>query len=640
MNRLRAVWAGTITLCVIAVLAASSMGAEIPAKINYQGMLADASGEPLPGEHTVVFRIFDADAGGTELWSETQPVTADTSGVFSAILGSADSIDAGFDGPRWLEIEVDGEILTPRRELVSVPYAFQAASAHMVAGFHADAFADSAHSHHSLDAADGNPVGAVFVDDLGKVGIGTATPTAKLHVDEQSNGPSAIAIYGYASSPTAQGSNGVIGIASSADTTVPPVGVYGSATDVFGNGKGVYGKTYGASGTALYGYASNYSGQNFGLRVHTNSPAGYAGYFTGGRNYFEGRVGIGIPAPLWPLQVENWSTGQPVGIVGECQSDAASSPTGVWGLVGTSSTTQPGQGVYGKAFGASGSSFGVRGQADGLTGRGVYGHATSYLGTNYGVYGETASSSGYAGYFVGGRNYFERSVGIGTTIPTQMLHVAVPVAGMLWYTLKLENSGNANGTATGVLFKVEESVEPGADRGKGGLVYERTDTYGRGDFHILQDGNANADVAASADAVVTIKNNGNVGIGTKTPGYKLQVGAAGDGSEARANAWNLLSSREYKNAVRPLSPAQCQEMLEKATCTDVVAYTFAGDPAAVRHLGVIAEDSPAEIVASDGKGVSLGDYAAFLLAAIKAQQAEIEDLRAEVRELQSRVRSQ
>jgi hypothetical protein len=39
---------------------------------------------------------------------------------------------------------------------------------------------------------------------------------------------------------------------------------------------------------------------------------------------------------------------------------------------------------------------------------------------------------------------------------------------------------------------------------------------------------------------------GNVGIGVTAPGYKLQVGSAGDGSEARANAWNALSDERLK----------------------------------------------------------------------------------------------
>jgi hypothetical protein len=130
-----------------------------------------------------------------------------------------------------------------------------------------------------------------------------------------------------------------------------------------------------------------------------------------------------------------------------------------------------------------------------------------------------------------------------------------------------------------------------------------------------------------------VDSSGEVGIGTGSPGYALQVGDSGDGTEARANAWNLLSSRKYKSDITPLEHGEYSEILEQLIETDVVRYRFYQDENETEHLGLIAEDAPRDIVTPDGEALSLSDYCAFLLAATKAQQEEIEALKAEVRQL-------
>jgi hypothetical protein len=217
-------------------LLVAQAAAGVPGKMNYQGLLADGvTHDPLPGTYAMTFRIFDVAAGGTDLWHETQEVTVDSLGVFTVMLGSDNPIDIPFTGDRWLEVTVGAEILSPRRELVSVPFAFYAANAESLNGLDATAFAASTHNHddryyteselnsagtlnnganpvdwtklksvpagfadgtddtgpgdgYSLDAADGYPTDVVYVDNGGFVGVGTTAPERLLHLFRGSAG--------------------------------------------------------------------------------------------------------------------------------------------------------------------------------------------------------------------------------------------------------------------------------------------------------------------------------------------------------------------------------------------------------------------------------------------------------------------
>jgi hypothetical protein len=144
--------------------------------MNYQVMLTDSSDQPLADQAvTLVFRIYDAPSAGTQQWTETHNVTTNSIGVVSVILGETTPLPvASFGAALWLQVQANGEILLPRRKLVSAPYALHAI----------DSDAGGTADGHSLDASDGSPVDAVYVDAAGNVGFGTTGPTRNTHVHQ------------------------------------------------------------------------------------------------------------------------------------------------------------------------------------------------------------------------------------------------------------------------------------------------------------------------------------------------------------------------------------------------------------------------------------------------------------------------
>ncbi len=103
-----------------------SYPAAIPTTMNYQGLLEEG-GVPATGTKSIIFRLYDAESGGTECWSELQSVTLEDGGLFSVVLGEITPIaGCDFGEPLFLEIEVEGEVLDSRQTLSSVPYAMLA----------------------------------------------------------------------------------------------------------------------------------------------------------------------------------------------------------------------------------------------------------------------------------------------------------------------------------------------------------------------------------------------------------------------------------------------------------------------------------------------------------------------------------
>lgn len=134
-------WFGK-TLALAGILAgvgtlASSGTAAVPNGITQQGRLLDSDGEPVTGEITFVFTIYDDPLLAEDenvLWEETQSITLDD-GYFSVRLGDGGSNpfpETLFDGSaRYLGVKVGSDDeMTPRQHIASTPYARVAGLAH------------------------------------------------------------------------------------------------------------------------------------------------------------------------------------------------------------------------------------------------------------------------------------------------------------------------------------------------------------------------------------------------------------------------------------------------------------------------------------------------------------------------------
>lgn len=115
----------------LASLLSLPLRAEPPALIQYQGIVLSPDGSPRSGPIDVELRIFDAPTEGSLLFTETHPGVALLDGVFSLPLGGQQLLDPSVfasPGPRWLEVVAGGELLSPRQQILSVPYCLDSAT--------------------------------------------------------------------------------------------------------------------------------------------------------------------------------------------------------------------------------------------------------------------------------------------------------------------------------------------------------------------------------------------------------------------------------------------------------------------------------------------------------------------------------
>ncbi|NJN64492.1 MAG: hypothetical protein HC882_06155 [Acidobacteria bacterium] len=128
----------------LALFGPFSLAVTGPDAIHYQGVLRDASDSPQDGAFDMRFRFFDAETGGNEILVDAHLASGTgavdvSGGLFAVALGSGAVSDGSGPGTYtslalvfasfpnvWLEIDVEGEALSPRAPLFASPYAHNA----------------------------------------------------------------------------------------------------------------------------------------------------------------------------------------------------------------------------------------------------------------------------------------------------------------------------------------------------------------------------------------------------------------------------------------------------------------------------------------------------------------------------------
>lgn len=208
---------------------------------------------------------------------------------------------------------------------------------------------------------------------------------------------------------------------------------------------------------------------------------------------------------------------------------------------------------------------------------------------------------------------------------------------------------NANGgTGGGIRLRAGDGGSSSQDAGGGGDITIAagngglsSEVAGSGGWITLRPGFAGTCQLLCnnpGNIILAVHGIGAVGVGTSSPSNTLEVRVGGT---TLADSWSVRSSRRFKNNIRPLEGA-----LDKVERLQGVLYQRKDD--GKREIGVVAEDVDRivpEVVSRDAKtheiqGVDYSRLAPLLIEAVKAQQAEIGQLKAQIEQLTANQRRQ
>ncbi|MFI5346638.1 MAG: beta strand repeat-containing protein [Elusimicrobiota bacterium] len=170
--------------------AATSPAGTVPNVINYQGRLVD-NGFPVTALRNISFRLYDSLVGPTNLlWSSGPQTVSVNQGLFGTTLAISTQALAG-PAQKFLEVQVDAQILSPREPLNAVPYALVAKSLEdnvnvSSVSVGTTLISSGTLSVASIQALNGNTSFGILSPMIfapgNKLGLGAANPASLLHM--------------------------------------------------------------------------------------------------------------------------------------------------------------------------------------------------------------------------------------------------------------------------------------------------------------------------------------------------------------------------------------------------------------------------------------------------------------------------